>query len=235
MNHDPGSEPKVSNTQKLNWIGGGVTIAWLSAVIWYSFARSSGLASLEPNEIGDFLAGVFAPLAFFWLVLGFFQQGIELRNSGRALWLQGEELRNSVEQQRDLVQVTREQLTFEGNRLAQEIGERRRRSQPNIVIDLGGSTQSGREISQNFWMINHGRPCTGVVVNFNGRRPEVKIDLLATGARKEFRIDSQFDVSESVSVGVNYIDEAMQPGSAVFVIEGRPPNFTISKVSTETE
>lgn len=32
------------------------------------------------NEWGDLLAGLFAPLAFLWLVVGYFQQGQELRN-----------------------------------------------------------------------------------------------------------------------------------------------------------
>lgn len=33
---------------------------------------------IELNQFGDFLAGAFGPLAIFWLVLGFFQQGQEL-------------------------------------------------------------------------------------------------------------------------------------------------------------
>lgn len=73
-----------------------------------------------PNEAGDFLAGAFSPLAFLWLVLGYFQQGEELKNSADALWLQGEELRNSVTQQRELVEVTKEQLAHEREALAAE-------------------------------------------------------------------------------------------------------------------
>jgi len=67
---------------------------------------------MKPDEFATFLAGVFGPLAFLWLVLGFFQQGAELRHSADALWLQGQELQNSVEQQRNLVEVTREQNYF---------------------------------------------------------------------------------------------------------------------------
>ena len=36
---------------------------------------------------GDFLGGVSSPLAFLWLVLGFFQQGREIRLSNKALQL----------------------------------------------------------------------------------------------------------------------------------------------------
>lgn len=37
-----------------------------------------GHENMEINELGDFLAGIFSPLAFLWLVLGFFQQKKEL-------------------------------------------------------------------------------------------------------------------------------------------------------------
>ncbi|MHC3125753.1 hypothetical protein NL42_19155, partial [Acinetobacter sp. GN11] len=49
------------------------------------------------NEVGDFLAGVFAPVAFFYLYLGYIQQGTELKQNTRALNLQAKELQNSVE------------------------------------------------------------------------------------------------------------------------------------------
>ena len=41
----------------------------------------SDFKTMKPNEWGDFLAGVFAPLAFFWFVVAFLQQGAELRAS----------------------------------------------------------------------------------------------------------------------------------------------------------
>jgi len=64
---------------------------------------------LTLNELGDFLAGTMAPLAIFWLVLGFLQQGDELKQNTEALKLQAEELRQSVEQQKELV-ATNEKL-----------------------------------------------------------------------------------------------------------------------------
>ncbi|RSO39267.1 hypothetical protein [Acinetobacter lactucae] len=62
------------------------------------------------NEIGDFLSGVFAPLAFLFLYLGYKQQGYELKQNTKALNLQAAELKNSVEQQEELVKATREEL-----------------------------------------------------------------------------------------------------------------------------
>jgi hypothetical protein len=47
-----------------------------------------------------------APVAFIWLVLGFLQQGDELRLSTQALIYQVDELRESVEQQKQLVDAS---------------------------------------------------------------------------------------------------------------------------------
>lgn len=52
----------------------------------------------SPNEFGDALAGIFAPLAFLWLVVATFLQKEELQHSTKALNIQAEELRQSVEQ-----------------------------------------------------------------------------------------------------------------------------------------
>jgi hypothetical protein len=104
--------PKVKST-KLLWLGGAITAAYLAGLVYYCYSARTQMTGLLPNEVGDFLAGAFSPLAFLWLVLGYFQQGRELENSANVLWLQGQELQNSVEQQRELVEVTREQLDHE--------------------------------------------------------------------------------------------------------------------------
>jgi len=77
------------------------------------------IKALEPNSLGDFLAGVFAPLGFILLILGYAQntkalriQGDELKISNQALKKQCEELENSVEQQKLLVETTKEEVAF---------------------------------------------------------------------------------------------------------------------------
>lgn len=67
---------------------------------------------LTSNELGDFLAGVFAPLAFLFLYLGYIQQGRELKQNTHALNLQAQELQNSVEQQRLLAEATIDDLNI---------------------------------------------------------------------------------------------------------------------------
>ncbi|MFG0353569.1 hypothetical protein ACF8LD_04985 [Pseudomonas sp. zbq_5] len=84
---------------------GLLTSAYLSLFLGVLIARARELFSLPLNELGDFAAGVFAPLAFLWLVLGYRQQGKELRESSDALRAQSEELRRSVELQAKSVSV----------------------------------------------------------------------------------------------------------------------------------
>ena len=43
------------------------------------------LIELLPHELGGFLAGAAAPLAFLWMVLAFQQRGVELNRNARAL------------------------------------------------------------------------------------------------------------------------------------------------------
>lgn len=73
--------------------------------------------TLSANEVGDFLAGVFSPLAFLFLILGYLQntkalqiQSQELKASTEALHLQTQELANNVEEQRKLLNVTQQEL-----------------------------------------------------------------------------------------------------------------------------
>jgi len=102
----------------LSW---AITFAWL---IFIYFKIHNGILPTNLNEFGDFIAGAFAPLAFFWLVRGFYQQGKGLEQNSEALTLQADELRKttqalelqvqemkaSVEQQTRLAAVYEEEL-----------------------------------------------------------------------------------------------------------------------------
>ncbi|WP_052535404.1 hypothetical protein [Candidatus Phaeomarinobacter ectocarpi] len=70
-------------------IGFGLSAGYAAVFVLLVVVRWDDASGLELNELGDFLAGLFAPLALLWLVLGFFQQGEELR-------LQAKELHESV-------------------------------------------------------------------------------------------------------------------------------------------
>ncbi|MDK1025399.1 MAG: hypothetical protein QGD92_14365, partial [Gammaproteobacteria bacterium] len=82
------------------WLGLVLTFTYLiiigiyvSGVIgWQNFFR-------EPIElVGSFLEGAFAPLAFLWLVIGYFLQKKELTLNTQAISKQNEVIRQSAEQ-----------------------------------------------------------------------------------------------------------------------------------------
>lgn len=75
----------------LSW---AITFAWL---IFIYFKIHNGILPTNLNEFGDFIAGAFAPLAFFWLVRGFYQQGKGLEQNSKALRLQADELKKTTE------------------------------------------------------------------------------------------------------------------------------------------
>lgn len=95
----------------------GVAVTGIYALVLWGVlgAKLWDFEWLALNEAGDFLAGVFGPLTLFWLILGFIQQGYELGQNSRALRMQADELKNSVEQQQRLVEVARNEYVA-GNR-----------------------------------------------------------------------------------------------------------------------
>jgi hypothetical protein len=83
-------------------IGLTLTATILLLAATYAFVEWDALYKMKPNEFGDFLAGIFGPLVLLWVVMGFLQQGAELKYSREALLLQARELKASVEAQKDM-------------------------------------------------------------------------------------------------------------------------------------
>jgi hypothetical protein len=101
------------------------TISWSAGGLVY-FHLSHGLGdflALKPNELGDFAAGYLAPLAFLWLVIGYFQQGEELRLQRHELELQCNKLALQRAETRRLADEAASQA------LASEFNERHARRQ----------------------------------------------------------------------------------------------------------
>ncbi|MFP8833456.1 hypothetical protein ACLIJR_04205 [Hydrogenophaga sp. XSHU_21] len=137
---------------------------WLVFMVGLAIWKSDGLAELDLNQWGDFFAGAFAPLAFLWLILGYLQQGEELRMSTRALELQARELKESADQQRQLVEVTRQQVEGEREALLHERAQRERELSPSLTVTGTGGIFGGPTCEYNLEILNTGREATGVVV-----------------------------------------------------------------------
>ena len=57
--------------KKLEFWGTLGTVIYLCVIALAVVCKFQDFQSLKLNELGDFLAGVFGPVAFLWLVLGF--------------------------------------------------------------------------------------------------------------------------------------------------------------------
>lgn len=123
---------------KLGWFGVIATILYILAFACIQFEKLQDLHVLGLNEFGDFLAGALGPIGIFWLVLGFFQQGAELRNSINALDLQTQELRQSVEQQRELASATNKQLDLQYRQFARTTQELTKSRTPKFIVTYLG-------------------------------------------------------------------------------------------------
>jgi len=95
-------QPDWKLRQHMVEIGTAITVAYLFAMLVLVCVRGSQVLTMPLNEVGDFLAGAFGPVAFLWLVLGFLQQGEELR-------IQATELKNSVAQQAIMAEAAMKQ------------------------------------------------------------------------------------------------------------------------------
>lgn len=98
-----------------------ITVAIIAALVPIYFWLCG--VGLKPNEIGDYLAGFLTPATLLWVVLGYRQQAVELRQNTQALELQVQELRESVDAQ---------------NRQAESIAANTAHVQRDVFLQLAG-------------------------------------------------------------------------------------------------
>lgn len=138
---------------------------------------------LALNELGDFLTGVFGPVAFLWLVLGFLQQGRELKLSSNALQLQAEELRNSVAQQTVMAQAAMKQIDSQLTALRLQEQEVERSLTPSISAESGikqGGRGGGAKIITYVSFLNSGPDARAFKVSFMPPIGQVSVEEFGT-------------------------------------------------------
>jgi len=76
-----------------------LTGLWVASQLYYivEVVGFQHFVDEGPPSVGGFLEGAFAPLAFLWLVIGFYLQREELQRSSRAIDLQYQEMRRATE------------------------------------------------------------------------------------------------------------------------------------------
>lgn len=165
--------------KKLEFWGVVGTAIYLLVIVLTVAFKFPDFVKLHLNELGDFLAGAFGPIAFLWLVLGFLQQGRELKLSSDALRLQADELRNSVAQQTIMAQAA--MLQIESQRAALKIQQEEVERSFSPLLRFQHGARSGRnaggEVQTSLQLFNDGsdvrelsvrfEPSIGNISNFN--------------------------------------------------------------------
>jgi hypothetical protein len=202
------SKESVVHAHRLFVWGVIASALYILGLAIYAWIVRDAMSAMKPDQFATFLSGVFAPLAFLWLVLGFRQQGDELQNSARALWVQGEELRNSVEQQRALVEVSREQLQAEYAEYAERVRadeEADRAAQPQFLGSTGGSFM-GDKRQLSFIVTSAGPTSSDVQLVVDGSI-RASTPVLREGERVQFSCVYQTPAEvESLEIEVVYTD-----------------------------
>ena len=101
----------------------------------------------ELNEMGDFLAGFFTPLAFLWLVVGYFLQKEELHLQNEELGLQREELKEA-----------RQALVSQVKIMEKRDEAERRQSMPNFSLEELSRQSGPSGTKSQFALQNVGAP-----------------------------------------------------------------------------
>lgn len=194
--------------RKLIKTGSAITIIYFILIIIYIFSIWGIFLAQKPADFATFLSGVFAPLAFFWLVLGFFQQGVELSHSSEALYLQQKELQNSVEQQKLLAEATIKQLDTQVEKNKSEEHDKYLNAQPIFLFNKIYASNLGNPTPEYIYKIkNIGQPCNKLKINTKPELFTQNVELFATD--DELRIEIAFSESAkltSVLFTLNYRD-----------------------------
>lgn len=161
------------------------------------------------NEVGDFLAGAFGPVAILWLVLGFFQQGVELRQGTEALKLQAAELKNSVVQQCELVAAQKASLKNYESSL-----------QPLLILDISRTGWGQEGFYVGLKIVNTGDYCESVVVKVFATDNDIRradLDPILSGATC-FATFGNLPEWEDFNVVVDYKTRSGVPSSQSFSV-----------------
>lgn len=140
-------------------VGLVLTALWLGVGMLYiaSSLGWTGFLRLPLGDLGDFLGGAFAPLAFLWLVLGLFIQQRELAANNFA-----------IQRQFEIMQRTAEQAEIQTRAIAaNELHARQ-----DTFIDVAQLVMSQLEVIAGMLFISsQGSPGDGVV-------PDEEVDLM---------------------------------------------------------
>lgn len=202
--------------RKLLWFV-GATVLWVfGAFLILLFAQSPTacvgfLPCLEANEWGDFLAGIFAPVAFMWLVATVWIQSDELRAQRRELRLTRLEFRlnRSVIESQVLEAKRQAEYIGEQTKIIKEDAAERRSAKASIEFRelVSKFVQSARDNSRTAEI-----SCDGMTYRLFGNPAEGQVSderYIAYHAGILMEIINKFPPDASVSISPVYAFEAV--------------------------
>ncbi|ATR82735.1 hypothetical protein CS390_09260 [Pseudomonas sp. HLS-6] len=202
------------------------TVLYVCGFGFIAICRQDELVGLSLNELGDFLAGAFGPLALSWLVFGYFQQGDELKQGTEALLLQAQELKESVQQQSEMAAATR--LSLRNNEKALE---------PILHLNFMSSapafTSEGHVYKDQFSLSNSGAYCEDLVVRASLNSVEVAVKSsqgLAVGRTFSFDFIDILDDDVYYDFDVSYRKSNGTTGRQSFEVSKRYSNGELQLV-----
>jgi hypothetical protein len=204
---EPSKRPERNNTPL--WLGFGISSIWLLVFLVYWYRNHSDIAALAPNNLGDFLAGVFAPLAFLWLFVATLLQRQELalqrqelQETREVMRLQKDELQRSADETREQTAIMKANLQNEARKLEYERVDEtlyatalyiyinrdffilRRADGPHLEIFSRGAIRDASIHAENFDLI-FAIVCDGIkqVKELLKNNPKMKFTLVRYDAR----------------------------------------------------
>lgn len=220
-------------------VAGIISVIWGLCIVVYIYDSNNTLRSLSLNELGDFLAGVFAPLAFLWLVVGYFQQSKEisqnteaLAQQEKALMLQADELKASVAQQTIIAEATREELAHLIDQSKRNYLKEKINAQP-IIVPVSRTVSVTSGIKGHFYrleFVNGKNTISNVEVSVRALGEQVSqkcyiyTDTLFYKWAEEHHKRVEFDISSDalkhgikVEVKFDYLDAIGEAAATAFV------------------
>lgn len=174
-------------SRSLVWWLGHLTALYIGLVFLVLAARFDEVLSLPLNELGDFSAGVFGPIAFLWLVFGYKQQGDELKASSAALNEQVKELKNSIRLQ--VINAEKQDLMMD----------------PVLYLEYVETSDVGGHSSDILALKNKGETCRAVHIDYGAAPPFLSAykGLLGRDDTFHFRV-REVALGEGIQIIISY-------------------------------
>lgn len=132
-----------------------ITVIYLVGLASLLIVRWEEMIKLDLNALGDFAAGVFGPLAFTWLVVGYVQQGKSIKKNA-------EDLNDSVAELKRQADTARDRLDFEREGRQQQFTIRKKRLRPIFRVKVLGYDFENQTRQITFEVTNSGSDVRGV-------------------------------------------------------------------------